>query len=66
MSHVLDIMRGELTTALGLTGCTDVRKAGRDLLVDAHAALTEVKAANAAKPTARVKPRVSSARMAAE
>ena len=66
VSHVLDIMRGELTTALGLTGCTDVRKAGRDLLVDAHTALTEVKASNAAKPAPRVKARAPGARMAAE
>ncbi len=33
VTHVLDIMRGELATALALTGCTDVRRAGRDLLV---------------------------------
>ena len=66
VSHVLDIMRGELTTALGLTGCIDVRKVGRDLLVDAHAALTEVKASAGAKPTPRVKARAAGARMAAE
>ncbi len=33
VSQVLDIMRGELATALALTGCTDVRMASRDLLV---------------------------------
>lgn len=33
VSHVLDIMRGELATAMALTGCTDVRRAGRDLLI---------------------------------
>ncbi len=33
VSHVLDIMRGELATALALTGCTDVRRAGKDLLM---------------------------------
>ncbi len=33
VSDVLEIMRGELATALALTGCTDVRRAGKDLLV---------------------------------
>ena len=33
VTHVLDIMRGELATAMALTGCTDVRRAGPDLLV---------------------------------
>ena len=32
VEHVLDIIRGELRTALALTGCTDVRRAGPDLL----------------------------------
>jgi L-lactate dehydrogenase (cytochrome) len=34
VTHVLDILREELRVAMALTGCTDVRKAGRDLLVD--------------------------------
>jgi len=34
VSHVIDVMRAELLTAMALTGCTDVRKAGRDLLED--------------------------------
>jgi isopentenyl diphosphate isomerase/L-lactate dehydrogenase-like FMN-dependent dehydrogenase len=38
---VLEIMRGELATALALTGCTDVRKAGPQLLIDAKTALKE-------------------------
>jgi isopentenyl diphosphate isomerase/L-lactate dehydrogenase-like FMN-dependent dehydrogenase len=29
---MLNIMRSELHVAMALTGCTDVRKAGRDLL----------------------------------
>jgi len=33
VSQVLEVMRGELATALALTGCTDVRRASRDLLV---------------------------------
>jgi L-lactate dehydrogenase (cytochrome) len=33
VSEVLSIMRGELATAMALTGCTDIRRAGRDLLV---------------------------------
>ena len=33
VSEVLNIMRGELATAMALTGCTDIRRAGRDLLV---------------------------------
>ena len=41
VAHVLSIMRGELTTALALTGCTDVRKASRELLVDAQAAIAD-------------------------
>jgi len=44
VSHVLKIMKSELTTALALTGCTDVRRAGPDLLVDAKAALKEASA----------------------
>ena len=62
VSHVLQIMRSELATALALTGCTDVRKAGPDLLVQARAALAEVKAQ--AQPTSR--PRAARARIAAE
>ncbi len=34
VTRVLDIIRAELTTALALTGCTDVSKAGPDLLAD--------------------------------
>ena len=63
VTHVLDIMRGELATALALTGCTDVRKAGRQLLIEAQAALTD--AAATAKP-APARPRASRARIAAE
>ena len=63
VTHVLDIMRGELATALALTGCTDVRKAGRQLLIEAQAALTD--AAASAKP-APARPRASRARIAAE
>ena len=33
VAEVLNIMRGELATAMALTGCTDIRRAGRDLLV---------------------------------
>ena len=62
VSHVLQIMRGELATALALTGCTDVRKAGRHLLVEAQAALKEAAAAKA--PPARA--RTSRQRLAAE
>ena len=36
VSEVMQIMRGELATALALTGCTDIRRAGRDLLVRAE------------------------------
>lgn len=32
VSEVLEILRGELATALALTGCPDVRDAGRELL----------------------------------
>ena len=58
VDHVLNIMRGELMTALALTGCTDVRKAGKQLLVDAEAALD-----HAAAPAAKTRSR---ARVAAE
>jgi L-lactate dehydrogenase (cytochrome) len=54
VSHVLRIMRAELTTALALTGCTDVRKAGPDLLVQAEAALKD-----AAARSSRSKPRLA-------
>ena len=50
VSHVLDIIRAELTTALALTGCDDVRKAGPQLLVEANKAVAEVAKAAAAKP----------------
>ncbi len=33
VSQVLEVMRGELATALALTGCTDVRRASSDLLI---------------------------------
>ena len=32
VAHALEILRSEMTTALALTGCTDVAAAGRDLL----------------------------------
>ena len=32
VAHMLSVMRHELRVAMALTGCTDVRKAGRDLL----------------------------------
>jgi len=32
VSHVIEVMRGELLTAMALTGCTDVKTAGRELL----------------------------------
>lgn len=32
VSQMLEILRAELAVAMALTGCTDVRKAGRDLL----------------------------------
>ena len=63
VSHVLDIMRGELATALALTGCTDVRKAGRQLLVEAGAAIKDAAAAAKAAPA---KARASRQRLAAE
>jgi L-lactate dehydrogenase (cytochrome) len=53
VAHVLQIMRGELATALALTGCTDVRKAGPQLLIDAKAALAETKAQAAAPQRSR-------------
>ncbi|ATQ44014.1 L-lactate dehydrogenase [Caulobacter mirabilis] len=33
VAHVLQILRQEMQMAMALTGCTDVRQAGRDLLV---------------------------------
>jgi L-lactate dehydrogenase (cytochrome) len=33
VAHVLQILRQEMTMAMALTGCTDVRQAGRDLLL---------------------------------
>ena len=32
VEHVLQIMRQEMLMAMALTGCTDVRDAGRELL----------------------------------
>lgn len=32
VAHMLEMIRGELATAMAVTGCTDVRAAGRDLL----------------------------------
>jgi len=63
VGHVLEIMRGELATALALTGCTDVRKAGRQLLVEAGAAIKDAAAAAKAAPA---KARASRQRLAAE
>ncbi|MES2032626.1 MAG: L-lactate dehydrogenase [Pseudomonadota bacterium] len=34
VAHVLQILRQEMTMAMALTGCTDVQKAGRDLLAN--------------------------------
>ena len=48
VDHVLEIMRGELATALALTGCTDIRKVSSDLLVDASAAIADAVKAKAA------------------
>jgi L-lactate dehydrogenase (cytochrome) len=33
VAHVLEIVRQEMLMAMALTGCTDVRAAGRELLV---------------------------------
>jgi L-lactate dehydrogenase (cytochrome) len=33
VTRALDIIRSELAVAMALTGCTDVRNAGRDLIV---------------------------------
>ena len=33
VAHIIETLRAELAAAMALTGCTDVRKAGRDLLV---------------------------------
>lgn len=59
VSHVLDIMRGELATALALTGCTDVRRVDGSLLVEARAALAEAKAAAAPVRTRAAKPQAA-------
>ena len=59
VTHVLDIMRSELATALALTGCTDVRKAGPQLLADAQAAINEVKATAPRKPPASRRPPIA-------
>jgi L-lactate dehydrogenase (cytochrome) len=34
VSHVISVMRSEMLVALALTGCTDVKTAGRELLAD--------------------------------
>jgi isopentenyl diphosphate isomerase/L-lactate dehydrogenase-like FMN-dependent dehydrogenase len=34
VAHVISVMQSEMLTALALTGCTDVRAAGRELLAD--------------------------------
>jgi len=34
VAHMLQILRGELRMAMALTGCTDVKAAGRELLAD--------------------------------
>ncbi len=52
VSHVLDIMRGELATALALTGCTDVRKVSRALVIEAAGALKDAARAKAKAPIA--------------
>jgi L-lactate dehydrogenase (cytochrome) len=55
VADVLRIMRAELATALALTGCTDVRKAGPHLLIDAKAAIAEAKT-ETARTSARSRP----------
>ena len=35
VSHALELFRSEITTAMALTGCTDVAKAGREMLIKA-------------------------------
>jgi L-lactate dehydrogenase (cytochrome) len=62
VAHVLKIMRNELLTALALTGCTDVTRADRSLLINAQAALAEVKASERAASG----PRSRAAKVAAE
>ena len=54
VAHVLEIMRGELATAMALTGCTDIRKAGPDLLIDAQAALKDAAPATRSRGRTRV------------
>jgi L-lactate dehydrogenase (cytochrome) len=49
VAQVLQIMRSELSIALALTGCTDVKKASPELLIDARAALTETVRSRAGK-----------------
>ncbi len=55
---VLKIMRNELWTAMQLTGCTDVRKAGPQLLIDARAALKDA-AASPGQPRSRARQNVA-------
>ena len=51
VTHVLDIIRAELATAMALTGCTDIRKADASLLAQAREALADAASARpAAKP----------------
>lgn len=64
VSQVLKIMRGELATALSLTGCTDVTRADRSLLIQAQAALAEAKAPRT--PAAEARPRAAKPKIAAE
>ncbi len=45
VADVLGIIRRELATAMALTGCTDIRRAGPDLLIQAEAALKDHAAA---------------------
>ena len=59
VSHVLEIMRGELATALALTGCTDVRKVSRDLLADVSTALADAAKSRPARPTRPAKPTIA-------
>jgi L-lactate dehydrogenase (cytochrome) len=67
VSHVLEIMKGELATALALTGCTDVRKAGPQLLLDARSALKDAAAQAGPGPAAaKTRPPRARAPIAAE
>jgi L-lactate dehydrogenase (cytochrome) len=50
VTHVLDIIRAELATAMALTGCTDIRKADASLLAEARTALAEAPPARKPRP----------------